>query len=303
MHIRPPTTTTPPVVAEVVTKMGHRRVGIEASHVTVALLGLWTEKAPTVQWMPTTRIVESHRAIKDEDEVEQIRDAIGVAERAFTMLRATLRGTATEDELCAALEQYVRSGGGKGTSFPTIVAVGPRAALAHAPPTPTTIESADFALIDWGARGPLYCSDLTRMLITRRSWFRSRTSRPRPDDARLAKVYRAVQAAQERAIAAIRPGVQARDVDAAARAELAKSGFAEAFSHALGHGIGLEVHESPDIRASSEDMLAAGMVVTVEPGAYFPGWGGVRIEDDILVTPGGCERLSTLPREFESAQV
>src|SRR5262245_36256275 len=173
MHIRPPTTTTPPVVAEVVAKLGHRRVGIEASHVTVALLGLWTEKAPSVQWAPTTRVVEAHRAIKDDEEVRQIREAIGVAERAFAMLRATLRAAATEDELCAVLEQYVRVGGGKATSFPSIVAVGPRSALAHAPPTDTKIESADFALIDWGARGPLYCSDLTRMLVTRRSWFRS----------------------------------------------------------------------------------------------------------------------------------
>jgi len=302
-HIRPPTTTTPPVVAEIVTKMGHRKVGIEAAHVTVALLGLWTEKAPTVTWAPTARFVEAHRAIKDEDEIGQIRDAVGVAERAFAMLRATLRASATEDELCAALEQYVRAGGGKGTSFPSIVAVGSRSALAHAPPTEATIESAEFVLVDWGARGPLYCSDLTRMLVTRRSWFRSRPSRSRSDDARLAKVYRAVQTAQERAIAAIRPGAKARDVDAVARTELAKLGFGDAFSHGLGHGIGLEVHESPDLRASSEDVLQPGMVVTVEPGAYFPGWGGVRIEDDILVTADGFERLSTLPRDIESAEV
>ena len=109
--------------------------------------------------------------------------------------------------------------------------------------------------------------------------------------------------AQERAIAAIRPGVKARDVDAAARSSLASAGFGDAFSHGLGHGIGLEVHESPDLRASSEDVLQPGMVVTVEPGAYFPGWGGVRIEDDMLVTEDGCERLSTLPRDLESAEV
>jgi Xaa-Pro aminopeptidase len=305
-HIRPPTTTTPPVVAEVVAKRGHRKVGIEASHVTVAIFTLWKEKTPAIDWAPTTRIVEAQRAIKDDEEIREIRDAIGVAERAFAMLRAMLHASATEQELCAALEQYVRTGGGKGTSFGSIVAVGPRSALAHAPPTDAQIESADFALIDWGARGPLYCSDLTRMLVTRRSWFRRAAgskTRTRPDDAKFAKVYRAVLTAQERAIAAIRPGVKAREVDAAARSSLASAGFGDAFSHGLGHGLGLEVHESPDLRASSEDVLQPGMVVTVEPGAYFPGWGGVRIEDDMLVTEDGCERLSTLPRDLESAQV
>lgn len=303
VQIRPPTTTTPPVVAEVVQKLGHRNVGFEAAHVTVALLELWKQKASTVNWTTTTKIVEAMRAIKEDEEVDQIRDAIGVAERAFAMLRATLRATATEDELCAALQQYVRMGGGRRTSFESIVAIGPRSALAHAPSTNAAIESADFTLVDWGAYGPLYCSDLTRMLITRKSWFRSRTSKPRPDDKRLAKVYRAVQTAQERAIAAIRPGAKARDVDAVARGSLENDGFGSAFTHGLGHGIGLEVHESPDLRASSEDVLQPGMVVTVEPGAYFEGWGGVRIEDDVLVTSDGCERLSTLPRDFESAQV
>jgi Xaa-Pro aminopeptidase len=146
-----------------------------------------------------------------------------------------VRAAATEDDLCAALEQYVRMAGGRSTSFPSIVAIGPRSALAHAPPTAAAIQTSDFALVDWGARGPLYCSDLTRMLITRRSWFRSAGSRPRADDTKLAKVYRAVLTAQERAIAAIRPGAKARDVDGVARKALAEQGFADAFSHGLGH--------------------------------------------------------------------
>src|SRR5439155_4730254 len=130
-----------------------------------------------------------------------------------------------------------------------------------------------------------------------------RKHRTEPADARLAKVYRAVLAAQERAVAAIRPGVPAKAVDAAARAALADAGYAEAFTHGLGHGIGLEVHEAPDLRASSEATLQAGMVVTVEPGVYFPGWGGVRLEDDVLVTAAGAERLSTLPPDFASPEI
>jgi Xaa-Pro aminopeptidase len=132
-HIRPPTTTTPPVVAETIAKLGRRSVGFEAGHVTVALLTLWKEKAPVVNWTATSRIVESLRAIKDSEEIRQIREAIGAAERAFAMLRATVRAAATEDDLCAALEQYVRMAGGRSTSFPSIVAIGPRSALAHAP--------------------------------------------------------------------------------------------------------------------------------------------------------------------------
>jgi Xaa-Pro aminopeptidase len=226
-----------------------------------------------------------------------------MAERAFAMFRATLRGAASEDDLCAALEQYIRMAGGRATSFPSIVAVGPRSALAHAPPTARTVASADFLLIDWGARGPLYCSDLTRMLVTRTSWFRSGPPRADGEIADLERLYDAVLAAQERALAAIRPGVAARDVDAAARAALAERGLADAFTHGLGHGLGLEVHEAPDLRASSTDVLQPGMVVTIEPGAYKPGWGGVRIEDDVLVTPDGYERLSTLPRDFAAARV
>lgn len=303
VHIRPPTTTTPPVVAETVEQLGFRNVGIEGGHVTVALLDLWKDKSPAVNWVSTAKLVEAFRATKDVGEVKQIRDAVAVAERAFAMLRATLRSGASEDDLCAAMEQFVRMAGGKATSFPSIMAVGPRSALAHAPPTERTVESAGFLLVDWGARGPLYCSDLTRMLVTRTSWFRSETNAIAGDDAQFARIYRAVLKAQESAFAAVRPGAQARDVDAAARAALAEDGLAEAFTHGLGHGIGLEVHESPDLRASSTDVLQPGMVVTIEPGVYVPGWGGIRIEDDLLVTDDGYERLTTLPRDIESAQV
>ena len=209
----------------------------------------------------------------------------------------------TERELCDAMEMYVRRAGGTGTSFPSIIAVGARSALAHAPPTGRTVQSADWLLLDWGAAGAYYKSDLTRLLVTRRSWFRPRSGQPRADGARFAKAYAAVQAAQERAIAALRPGVPARDIDAAARSALADAGLEEYFTHGLGHGLGLQVHEAPDLRASSDEVLRAGMVVTIEPGVYFPGWGGVRVEDDLLVTPGGAERLSTLPRDLAAAEV
>jgi Xaa-Pro aminopeptidase len=241
--------------------------------------------------------------VKDADEIGQIREAIAIAERAYTMFRAMIEPDATERQLADALEMYVRKAGGTATSFPSIVAVGERSALAHAPPTDRSVQSADWLLVDWGAAGAYYKSDLTRLIITRRSWFRPRSSKPRTDDPKLAKVYAAVLAAQDRAIAAVRPGVKAKDVDAAARSALADAGYEQFFTHGLGHGLGLQVHEAPDLRASSTDVLRAGMVMTIEPGVYLPGWGGVRIEDDVLVTPAGCERLTTLPRDFASAEV
>jgi Xaa-Pro aminopeptidase len=301
LHVRPPATTTPPEVAKVLSKLDLAKVGFESRHVTVAMLNLWRDLAKSIDWSPQAELVEEMRAIKDADEVGQIREAIGIAERAYGMFRAMLEPEMSERELCDALELYVRKAGGTGTSFPSIVAAGPRSALAHAPPTGATVRSADWLLVDWGAAGTYYKSDLTRLLVTRRSWFRPR--KPRPDDPKLSKVYAAVLAAQERAIQAIRPGVEAKAVDAAARAALAETGCEKAFTHGLGHGIGLQVHEAPDLRASSTDVLEPGMVVTIEPGVYLPGWGGVRIEDDILVTPDGWERLTTLDRDFASAEV
>jgi Xaa-Pro aminopeptidase len=301
LAVRPPTITAPPYVAKVLSDLGFHGVGFESRHVTVALLETWRELAPAIDWSPQAGLVEAMRVIKDDDEVRQIREAIAIAERAYAMFRAMLAPEASERELCDALEQYVRKAGGTGTSFPSIVAAGPRSALAHAPPTAQTVASADWLLVDWGAAGVYYKSDLTRLLVTRRSWFRPR--KERSADPKLAKVYAAVLHAQERAIAAVRPGVGAKAVDAAARAALAEAGFEKAFTHGLGHGLGLQVHEAPDLRASSADVLQSGMVVTIEPGVYLPGWGGVRIEDDILVTPAGCDRLTTLPRDFAAAEV
>ena len=306
LHVRPPTSTTPPEVVKLLTNLGFATVGFESRHVTVALLETLRSLAKSLDWSPQPGLVEAMRAIKDDDEVRQICEAIAVAERAYGMFRSMLAPDATERDLADAMEMYIRKAGGTATSFPTIVAAGERSALAHAPPTPRTVSSADWLLLDWGAAGTYYKSDLTRLLITRRSWFRMASrerKRPKPNDMKLGKVYAAVLAAQERAIAAIRPGVEARAVDAAARSALADAGYEKAFTHGLGHGLGLQVHEAPDLRASSTDVLAPGMVVTVEPGVYLPGWGGVRIEDDVLVTEAGCERLTTLPRDFASAEI
>ena len=242
LHIRPPTITTPPAVAQVLTDLGFKVVGFESKHITVDMLETWKDLAKTIDWAPQPGLVEAMRIIKDAGEVGQIREAIAVAERAYAMFRAMIEPDATERDLCDSLEMYVRKAGGTATSFPSIVAAGERSALAHAPPTNRTVRSADWLLVDWGAAGTYYKSDLTRLLITRRSWFRP--TKARPNDPKLSKVYAAVLAAQERAIAAIRPGVEAKAVDAAARSALADAGYEKAFTHGLGHGLGLQVHEA-----------------------------------------------------------
>jgi Xaa-Pro aminopeptidase len=303
VHIRPPSQTTVPEVAKVLTDLGFRKVGFESSHLTVADFEWLKSLAPAIDWAPAKGWVEAQRAVKDAGEIAQIQAAIGVAERAFTAFKASLGPDDTEKQLADYMEQLVRQVGGTGTSFPTIIGVGPRSGLPHAPLTAARVSSADFLLVDWGAVGRFYKSDLTRMIITRRSWFRPAPARPARDDLKFAKVYGTVLAAQAKAVAAIRPGAKACDIDAAARAVIADAGYGPAFSHGLGHGLGLQIHEAPFLRASSDDVLAAGMVVTVEPGIYLEGWGGVRIEDDVLVTAEGSEVLTTLSRDLAAAEL
>jgi Xaa-Pro aminopeptidase len=171
------------------------------------------------------------------------------------------------------------------------VAVGPRAALPHARPGDARIGSAEFVLIDWGATARLYKSDLTRVLVTARI------------SPKLERVYGLVLTAQRRAIEAIRPGVTGREVDAVARGIIADAGFGKYFGHGLGHGVGLDIHEAPRLSVANDSPLKAGMVVTVEPGIYLPGWGGVRIEDDVLVSRAGHRVLTDCPKELEDAVV
>jgi Xaa-Pro aminopeptidase len=186
----------------------------------------------------------------------------------------------------------MRRCGASGSSFPTIVAAGIRAALPHARPTSTArIGEAELVLLDWGASGEPYKSDLTRVLVTGKVTPKFET------------IYRTVLAAQERAIAAIRPGAKAHDIDAEARSVIEAAGFGGFFDHGLGHGIGMEIHEAPRVRKGSPDILEVGNVVTVEPGIYLPDWAGIRIEDDVLVTPDGCEVLSRVPRSIDSVVI
>ena len=293
-HIRGHDRNTYQAVGDVVTRLDLRNIGVEASGVTLEAFEALEAQCKSANLAGTTGLVEKFREVKDETELVAIRDAIRVAEQGYAALSATMRRTDTEKDLADLLDGYVRRAGGDGMAFPTIVGVGERSALPHANLSSRRVESSPFLLVDWGARKALYHSDLTRV-----RWAPGITP-SRDVESRLEKMYTVVLEAQTRAIAALRPGVSVKVVDAAARAYIADAGFGDYFTHGLGHGIGLEVHEAPAIRSNSDDVLRAGMVVTIEPGVYLPDFGGVRIEDDILITPDGPVVLTSVPKDWES---
>jgi Xaa-Pro aminopeptidase len=240
----------------------------------------------------TERLVESLRACKDAYELEVLREAgrrlSVVAEGVFEEVRAGR----TERAVAMAIDRRVREGGFSRPAFETIVAGGPNAALPHARPGERILTEGDLVVLDFGGVYDSYCVDLTRTVAVGRAAPRAR------------EVHDAVREAHDAALAAVRPGASRFAVDAAARDRLAEAGMADAFGHGTGHGLGLEVHEDPrivrrhpgvDVR---DERLLPGMVFTIEPGAYFPGWGGVRIEDDVAVTPSGVEQLTRVGTEL-----
>jgi Xaa-Pro aminopeptidase len=297
--IRPPSKTVGEAAAETLGKLPLRTVGFENAHLTVAEFEKLKEKTPALDWQGKPDRVEQLRALKDSGEIEQIREAIRIAERAFGMFRAMLRPDDTEKELSDAMEAYVRRAGGFTTSFATIIAVGQRSALPHAPPSTKRFSESELMLVDWGASGRFYKSDLTRVLV-RHNNSPFRGSRGQGVSDRFREVYETVLRAQAAAIAALRPGVKASTVDNAGRGVITQAGYGEFFTHGLGHGFGLQIHEAPFFKPGNEMDIQAGMVVTIEPGIYLPDWGGVRIEDDVLVTADGCEVLTSLPRDLEA---
>ena len=299
LFVRPPAQNLYQATGEALRKLGYRSVAVESGHLTLLEMELLREQSSSVAWPTTRDWVESLRVVKDASELAAIREAIHFAERAFEAFRALLRPEDNEKDLADALEFHVRRVGGRCTSFPSIVAVGARSALPHAPPTARRVADADFLLVDWGATGAFYNSDLTRMLIPRPQ----ATGRQGRISGQLAEVFRVVLQAQAAGIRAVRPGAKGKEVDSAARKVIEDAGYGPNFGHGLGHGIGLQVHEAPALRPLSETVLQPGMVVTVEPGIYLPGWGGVRIEDDVLVTEDGCTVLTNAPRELDASIV
>ncbi|MFH0792459.1 MAG: aminopeptidase P family protein [bacterium] len=234
-------------------------------------------------------LIKDLRITKGSEEKRALLKAVKMGDKVFARLLEVLEFSKvgpTEWELRNQIRRIMDDLGAEGESFPTIVAAGANSSLPHATPGDREVHNGDFLLFDFGVLLDGYCSDMTRTIL----W-----GKPSGDQR---KVYDAVLAAQTRALDALEPGVKARDVDAIARDTIDKKGFGEYFGHGLGHGVGLEIHEPPTLNPQSEDVLEAGMVVTVEPGIYIPGFGGVRIEDMAVITEDGCEILTQTPKRL-----
>ncbi len=259
------------------------RVGFEAEHLTVAgldeLRQYWQ-----AELLPLRRLVETLRLVKSDAEVALIRQAQAIADTAYAEVLPQLQAGARESDLALALELAMRRLGADGPSFETIVASGERGALPHGRASGKQLAAGELVTLDFGALLDGYHSDMTRTVPI---------GEVGPE---LRRLYLAVLDAEEQAIAAAGPGVRAADLDALAREVLAGHGLAESFTHSLGHGVGLDIHEGPGLRAASDEVLRPGMVVTIEPGVYLPGVGGVRIEDLLLITESGHEVLSQSPK-------
>ena len=239
--------------------------------------------------VPTAGLVEALRVSKDPGEVAAIRAAAELAQQALAETLPAVKLGQSERDVAAMLESALRRRGSEWHPFPTIVASGPRSALPHAGTGDRRLARGDWLLLDFGAQVDGYCADLTRTVVV-----------GAPPDERQEAIYRLVEAAQRRAIEHLRSGLTGREADALARDVIAARGFADAFGHSLGHGLGLEVHEAPRLSATADTPIPAGAVVTVEPGVYFPGWGGVRLEDDVYLGPAGPELLSDGRTELQT---
>jgi Xaa-Pro aminopeptidase len=262
-------------------------IGIEAEHLSVA------EKKRLANLLPkgvglrdASSFVERARMVKDEDELRLIRVAVQLGARLFDRALKVLKPGVKESQVAAEMEYAARQAGAEEMSFPTIIASGARSALPHGRATEQVIAPGGFVVCDFGVILAGYCSDQTRTV-----WVGTPNEPAR-------QAYDAVKEAQLAAIAAVRPGVSVGEVDAAARKILQRAGLARYFTHSTGHGVGLEIHEAPRVAAGQKELLRPGMVITIEPGVYFPGKWGVRIEDMVAVHEGGCEVLTPTSKDF-----
>ncbi|RLS70160.1 MAG: aminopeptidase P family protein [Planctomycetota bacterium] len=290
--IRTPSTTIIDAAANALAVRDQAEIWVEAASTSVAQWERLGSRLPNKALASCSGAVERLREIKDAYELNAIQDSIRIAERAFKATTELLEPEMSEKQIADELEFAMRRLGAESAAFKIIVGVGERSALPHGRPSNKPLRDSSFVLIDWGAKKNGYLSDLTRIVLT------DKPPANKPS-AKLEKMYRAVLQAQMDAIAAIKPGVLMSQIDAVARKALEKAGLEKRFTHGLGHSFGLEIHESVRLGKGQERPLEAGMVVTVEPGVYIPGFGGVRIEDDVLVTDSGNQVLTSLAKQWD----
>jgi Xaa-Pro aminopeptidase len=283
-------------LADLLSSAKLKRIGFESNFTTFgeidSLRKALKAKSAKIELVPLNDVLVNLRKVKDSHEVQIIRDSIAIAEAAYKAIRRQLKIGQTENEIAGKLIYEMRSRGASGTSFPPIIAAGSTSSLPHYRPANRPVKKNQPLLFDWGAVYNGYCSDLTRTLLIGKV------------SPRMKKIYEVTLEAQLTAISFLRPGATTRQADAAGRKVIEKAGFGKYFGHGLGHGLGRDIHELPYMRKTAGDEeLTPGMVVTVEPGIYLPGEGGVRIEDDVLITATGREVLSSLEKSYADAVI
>lgn len=262
------------------------KIGFEEESTTYADYLNLKEALPQAELIPQSKILSELRSIKDAGELEHIRQAVKIADDAFAHILQFVEVGQTEEEISLELEFAMRRAGASGGSFDFIVASGLRSSMPHGVASSKKIQQGELLTMDFGAIYQGYCSDITRTLC-----FGEPTEKQR-------EIYEIVLQAQKAGIAAIKPGIPGKEVDAVARKIITDTGYGDNFGHGLGHSVGLAIHENPRFSLSEEQILEPGMVITIEPGIYIPDWGGVRIEDMAVITEAGCEVLTQAPKEF-----
>ncbi|KKC46166.1 MULTISPECIES: M24 family metallopeptidase [Paenibacillus] len=273
-------------VRELLAAEGITRLGFEQEHTVYSNYVRWGQVLGSIELVPAAGIIESLRAVKDASELAIMQEAADLADATFDYIKGLIKPGMKESDVALEMEVFMRSRGATSSSFDTIVASGERSALPHGVASGRVIGSNEFVKLDFGALYNGYCSDLTRTVAV---------GEP---SAKHREIYEIVLEAQLHALANIRPGMTGIEADALARDVIAKHGYGDQFGHSLGHGLGMEVHEKPNLSKRSDNVLTPGMVVTVEPGIYIPGFGGVRIEDDIVITENGIQILTASPKEL-----
>ncbi|MFC4182888.1 Xaa-Pro dipeptidase [Saccharococcus thermophilus] len=279
---------TGPIVEEAakqVARLGIQKLGFEQEDVSYATFKAY-ESAVKAELVPTSHVIEKLRLIKSESEIKILKEAAEIADAAFEHILSFIRPGVKEIDVANELEFFMRKQGATSSSFDTIVASGYRSALPHGVATEKVIEKGELVTLDFGAYYKGYCSDITRTIAVGAI------------SDELKTIYDIVLQAQLRGMNGIKPGMTGKEADALTRDYISEKGYGEYFGHSTGHGIGLEIHEGPALSVRSDVVLAPGMVVTVEPGIYIPGLGGVRIEDDTVVTENGNEPLTHSPKEL-----
>jgi len=262
------------------------KAGFEEKYLTFQLYQRLKTLLPQVLWVPTENLVESLLVTKDEEEIKKIKKAADISAKVYQEVLQYLRPGVKESDISAELEYRIKRNGGTGSAFEPIVASGLRSAMPHARASSKTLKKGEFVTLDFGASYDGYVCDITRTVVLGNATPRQK------------KIYDLVLKAQTRAIESACSGMKGFELDKVSRDIIKKAGYQKYFGHGLGHGIGLLVHDSPGINTKSQEVLKPGMVITIEPGVYIPGWGGVRIEDDVLITRNGCKVLTHIDREL-----